>query len=198
MSNSSISANKLESNYSFSNFTVGKTNKFAYAAATTVAECMMDNKYNPLFIYGPSGAGKTHLLHAIWSCASTARPDLCIAFINAHEYYDEREAAIQSSSVAVFQNKYKNADLFLIDDIQYLTGKLATQDELLGLIDSLYNQNKQIVFAYNGAPYQDRRLSEHFNTRYANRTGLLCDMLPPDDDLIAAIAVNKAGMHKLD
>lgn len=175
--------------YTFENFIVGSSNKFAHAAAMAVAEGQT-NKFNPLFIYGPSGLGKTHLLYAIRHVVRKTHPDYNIVYVKGDDFTNELIMAIQAGKNIEFREKYRNADLFLIDDIQFIAGKTATQEEFFHTFNSLYQLNRQIVFTSDRPPNEIMRLTDRLKTRF--ESGLLADIQPPDYETRVAIINNKA------
>jgi len=175
--------------FSFENFIVGPSNKFAHSAAVAVASHPGD-VYNPLFIYGPPGVGKTHLLYAIANGIRKANPDANIVYIKGDQFTNELIAAIQSGKNIEFRSKYREADLFLIDDVQFLAGKEATQEEFFHTFNTLYEAHKQIVMTSDRKPSDMLTLEERLRTRF--EWGLLADIQPPDYETRMAILKNKA------
>ncbi|MCL2366466.1 MAG: chromosomal replication initiator protein DnaA [Oscillospiraceae bacterium] len=176
--------------YTFDNFVVGNSNKFAHAAAVAVGEGREKHGYNPLFIYGESGLGKTHLLHAIRHSISRKFPHYKIVYVKGEEFLNEFIIALQKKRMDEFRDKYRVADLFLIDDIQFIAGKIETQEEFFNTFNSLYEHGKQIVFTSDRPPSEIHRLEDRLRTRF--ESGLLADIQPPDDALRVAIIRNKA------
>ncbi len=175
--------------YTFENFVVGSSNKFAHAAAMAVAEGQTD-KFNPLFIYGPSGLGKTHLLYAIRHVVRRRHPNYNIVYVKGDDFTNELITAIQAGKNIEFREKYRNADLFLMDDIQFIAGRTATQEEFFHTFNSLYQLNRQIVFTSDRPPNEIMRLTDRLKTRF--ESGLLADIQPPDYETRVAIINNKA------
>ena len=175
--------------YTFNNFVVGPSNRFAYSAALAAAQTP-GKVYNPLFIYGPPGIGKTHLLYAIANGIRNENPDANVVYINGEQFTTELVAAIQSGKNIEFRNKYREADLFLIDDIQFIAGKEATQEEFFHTFNKLYEGNKQIVMTSDRKPSDMLTLEERLRTRF--EWGLLADIQPPDYETRVAIVRNKA------
>jgi len=176
--------------YTFDNFVVGNSNKFAHAAAVAVGEGHQKQNYNPLFIYGESGLGKTHLLHAIRHAISTSFPHYKIVYVKGDEFLNELIVAIRKGSMVEFRDKYRGADLFLIDDIQFIAGRMETQEEFFNTFNALYESGKQIVFTSDRPPSEIHRLEDRLRTRF--ESGLSADIQPPDDALRVAIIKNKA------
>ena len=175
--------------FTFDNFVVGPSNNFSYNAACAVA----DNPgivYNPLFIYGPPGVGKTHLLYAIANGIRKNNPDVNIVYIKGDQFTIELIAAIQSGKNIEFRNKYREADLFLIDDIQFIAGKESTQEEFFHTFNKLYEEHKQIVMTSDRKPSDMLTLEDRLRSRF--EWGLLADIQPPDYETRMAIIKNKA------
>ncbi len=175
--------------FSFENFVVGPSNRFAHGAAIAVANAPGD-VYNPLFIYGPPGVGKTHLLYAIANGIRRQDPDAKIVYIKGDEFTNELIAAIQQGRQAEFKNKYRQADLMLIDDIQFIAGKESTQQEFFHTFNALYESRKQIVMTSDRKPSDMPTLEDRLRTRF--EWGLLADIQPPDYETRMAILKNKA------
>ncbi|MCL2152952.1 MAG: chromosomal replication initiator protein DnaA [Oscillospiraceae bacterium] len=176
--------------YTFENFVVGNSNKFAHAAALAVGEGLPKQGYNPLFIYGESGLGKTHLLHAIRHSISKKYPHYRIACVKGDEFLNELILAIQQGKMIEFREKYRGADFFLMDDIQFIAGKIETQNEFFNTFNTLYELGKQIVFTSDRPPSEMHRLEDRLKTRL--ESSLQADIQPPDDALRVAIIRNKA------
>ena len=175
--------------FSFENFVVGPSNRFAHGAAIAVANSPGDI-YNPLFIYGPPGVGKTHLLYAIANGIRRQNPDAKIIYIKGDEFTNELIAAIQKGSQHEFKNKYRQADLMLVDDIQFIAGKEQTQNEFFHTFNALYESGKQIVLTSDRKPSDMPTLEDRLRTRF--EWGLLADIQPPDYETRMAILKNKA------
>jgi len=176
--------------YTFDNFVVGDSNKFAHAAALAVSDGQPKQGYNPLFIYGESGLGKTHLLHAIRHSITTKLPHYKIASVKGDEFLNELILAIQQGRMVEFREKYRGADFFLMDDIQFIAGKIETQNEFFNTFNTLYELGKQIVFTSDRPPSEMHRLEDRLRTRL--ESSLQADIQPPDDALRVAIIRNKA------
>jgi len=174
--------------YTFEHFVVGNSNKFAHAAALAVADGKRD--YNPLFIHGESGVGKTHLLCAIRHAVENKFPHYNIVYIKGEDFLNELILAIKQSENVKFREKYRSADFFLIDDIQFIAGKTATQEEFFHTFNTLYELGKQIVFTSDRPPKEMLTLEDRIRGRF--ESGLLADIQPPDEVLRRAIIKSKA------
>ena len=175
--------------FTFDNFVVGSSNRFAHAAAVSVANNPAET-YNPLFIYGPSGLGKTHLLYAIASVVHKNHPSYNIVYIKGDQFTNELIAALQEGRNNEFRNKYRNADLFLVDDIQFIAGKESTQEEFFHTFNNLYENHHQIVLTADRPPNEMLRLEDRLKTRF--EWGLIADIQPPDFETRMAIIKNKS------
>ena len=170
--------------FTFDNFVVGSSNRFAHAAAVSVANNPAET-YNPLFIYGPSGLGKTHLLYAIASVVHKNHPSYNIVYIKGDQFTNELIAALQEGRNNEFRYKYRNADLFLVDDIQFIAGKESTQEEFFHTFNNLYENHHQIVLTADRPPNEMLRLEDRLKTRF--EWGLIADIQPPDYETRMAI-----------
>ena len=175
--------------FSFENFVVGPSNRFAHSAAIAVSNTP-GQVYNPLFIYGPPGVGKTHLLYAIANGIRKHNPGANIVYIKGDQFTNELIAAIQTGKNIEFRSKYREADLFLIDDVQFIAGKEATQEEFFHTFNKLYEEHKQIVMTSDRKPSDMAALEDRLRTRF--EWGLLADIQPPDYETRMAILRNKA------
>ena len=175
--------------FTFEHFVVGKSNNMAHAAAKAVAEGNT-KQYNPLFIYGNSGLGKTHLLHAIRLRVRERHPEYNIVYVKGDDFITELIAAISTGKTLAFKEKYRHADLFLMDDVQFIAGKEQTQEEFFHTFNALYEFNKQIVFTSDRPPSEISRLEDRLKTRF--ESGLIVDIQPPDYETRMAIIRNKA------
>lgn len=189
----------LNKDATFDNFVPGESNRFARAAAFAVSEAP-GNSYNPLFIYGGSGLGKTHLLNAIGNYALNLYPDLKVRYVNSEEFTNEfieavKEGAGNDGQITEFNRRYREVDLLLIDDIQFLGGKTGTLETFFHTFNALYNANKQIVVASDVAP----KLLQNFEQRLISRfeMGLTVDVQPPNQETRIAILRMKASTSKL-
>ena len=186
----------LESDaFTFGTYVVGPQNKMAYAAARAVAEKPAEH-YNPLFIYGDSGLGKTHLLYAIAHQVRSRQPDARIVYIKGDDFTNELIAAIRAGSTEDFRMKYRVADLLLVDDIQFIAGKESTQEEFFHTFNSLHDAHKQIVIASDRPAKEIKSLEERLRTRF--EWGLTADVQPPDFETRVAIVKRKAELLHLD
>ena len=181
----------LNPKYTFETFVVGSNNKFAHAAAQAVA-ANPSGAYNPLFIYGPSGLGKTHLLTAIRLEIQKNHPDFNILYVDGEAFTNEIITAIRDNSTAEFHQKYRAADVLLVDDIQFIGGKDSTQEEFFHTFNTLYNAGKQIVLASDRPPKEIKSLEDRLRTRF--EWGLTADIQPPDFETRVAIIKRKAGL----
>ena len=175
--------------YTFERFVVGSSNKFAHAAARAVADHPAQN-YNPLFIYGESGLGKTHLLYAIAHTIHNNHPDYRIVYIKGDAFTNELIQAIREGRNQEFREKFRAADVFLMDDVQFIAGRDSTQEEMFHTFNTLYELKKQIVFTSDRPPKEMLRLEDRLKTRF--EWGLLADIQPPDYETRMAIIKNKA------
>ena len=175
--------------FSFDNFVVGPSNRFAHSAAIAVSKTP-GQVYNPLFIYGPAGVGKTHLLYAIANGIRKQNPNANIVYIKGDEFTNELIAAIANGKNIEFRSKYRESDLFLIDDIQFIAGKESTQEEFFHTFNKLYEEHKQIVMTSDRKPSDMLTLEDRLRTRF--EWGLLADIQPPDYETRMAILKNKA------
>ncbi len=176
--------------YTFDRFIVGNSNKFAHAAAVAVAE-KPGTTYNPLFIYGNSGLGKTHLLLAIGAYISENHPEKQIAYIKGDEFTNQLVKSIKDGTAEEFRTKYRNVDLFLVDDIQFIAGKQQTQNEFFHTFNSIFEAGHQIVITSDRPPLEMSTLDDRLRTRF--EWGLMADIQPPDLETRMAIIRNKAG-----
>ena len=176
--------------FSFDNFVVGPSNRFAHGAAKAVTN-QPGQVYNPLFIYGPPGIGKTHLLYAIANGIRKNNPDVNIVYIKGDEFTNELIRAITSGKNIEFHSKYREADLFLIDDIQFIAGKDSTQEEFFHTFNALYENHKQIVMTSDRKPSDMLTLEDRLRTRF--EWGLLASIEAPDYETRMAIIKKKAS-----
>lgn len=180
----------LESDaFTFGTYVVGPQNKMAYAAARAVAEKPAEH-YNPLFIYGDSGLGKTHLLYAIAHQVRQRQPEARIVYIKGDDFTNELIASIRENRNAEFREKYRQTDILLMDDIQFIAGKIQTQEEFFHTFNTLYESKRQIVLTSDRSPKEMQLLDDRLQTRF--EWGLLVDVQPPDFETRLAIVKNKA------
>ncbi|HUS20979.1 MAG TPA: chromosomal replication initiator protein DnaA [Aeromicrobium sp.] len=189
-----IAEARLNPRYVFENFVIGASNRFAHAAAVAVAEAP-GNSYNPLVIHGQSGLGKTHLLHAIGNYVLNLYPSARVRYVNTEEFTNDVINAIGDRRTAELQHKYREVDVLLVDDIQFLERKEATQSEFFHTFNALHNANKQIVMTSDRPPKQLKTLEERMLSRFA--WGLQTETLPPDLETRIAILRKKAAAEKL-
>ena len=186
---------EFNSQFTFDTFVVGSSNQHAFSAAEAVAE-ERTTVYNPLFLYGQSGLGKTHLLYAIANRIQQKHPEYNIVYIKGDQFTNEFIEAVRSGKNFEFRDKYRNADLFLIDDIQFIAGKDATQEEFFHTFNTLYENKRQIVLTSDRVPSDMLRLEDRLRTRF--EWGLIVDIQPPDYETRYAIIKNKALSYGLE
>ena len=187
-------SNRLNDKYTFETFVIGSSNRFAHAAAVAVAE-QPARAYNPLFIYGGSGLGKTHLLHAIGHYAQTLYPGVHVRYVSSEEFTNEFINSIRDDKAASFQRRYREVDVLLVDDIQFLSEKERTQEEFFHTFNTLHNANKQIVVTSDQPPRQLPHFEERMRSRF--EWGLLVDIQPPDLETRIAILRRKSQQERL-
>ena len=175
--------------YTFDNFIVGTSNKFAHAACVAVANHPADN-YNPLFIYGPSGLGKTHLMSAIVNEIKRKNPKAKVVYIKGEEFTNEMIESLANKTMNKFHEKYRTCDILLIDDIQFIAGKTSTQEEFFHTFNTLHENCSQIVLSSDRPPKDIATLEDRLKTRF--EWGLIADIQPPDLELRIAIIKKKA------
>lgn len=175
--------------YTFENFIVGSTNKFAHAACVAVANNPATN-YNPLFIYGNSGLGKTHLLYATINRMKQNNPNINIIYTKGEDFTNQMIACLTSKTMEDFRDKYRTCDVLLIDDIQFIAGKISTQEEFFHTFNALYEEKKQIILTSDRPPRDIKTLEDRLKSRF--EWGLIADIEPPDLELRIAIIKKKA------
>lgn len=188
------SDSRLSPKYTFDTFVIGSSNRFAHAAAVAVAE-QPAKAYNPLFIYGGSGLGKTHLLHAIGHYTRSLYNGAKVRYVSSEEFTNEFINSIRDDKAAVFQRKYRDIDVLLVDDIQFLSGKVQTQEEFFHTFNTLHNANKQIVVTSDLPPKQLQDFEDRMRSRF--EWGLITDVQPPDLETRIAILRKKTAQEKL-
>lgn len=176
--------------YTFDSFIVGNSNKYAHAAAIAVSE-KPGTVYNPLFIYGNSGLGKTHLLLSIGNSLHARNPDTKVAYVKGDEFMNQMVRSIKESTQDEFRQKYRYVDLFLVDDIQFIAGKIGVQEEFFHTFNALFEAGKQIVITSDRPPLEMVKLEDRLRTRFEG--GLMADVQPPDMETRMAIIRNKAA-----
>jgi chromosomal replication initiator protein len=188
------SDSRLSPKYTFDTFVIGSSNRFAHAAAVAVAE-QPAKAYNPLFIYGGSGLGKTHLLHAIGHYTRSLYNGAKVRYVSSEEFTNEFINSIRDDKAAVFQRRYRDIDVLLVDDIQFLSGKVQTQEEFFHTFNTLHNANKQIVVTSDLPPKQLQDFEDRMRSRF--EWGLITDVQPPDLETRIAILRKKTAQEKL-
>lgn len=189
----SVLGTPLNPKYTFSSFVEGNSNRFARAACMAVAESPAKS-YNPLFIYGGVGLGKTHLLQAIGNFVMQTNPEMRILYVSSETFMNEMIASISSGTMRAFRDRFRTVDVLLIDDIQFLVGKESTQEEFFHTFNDLYNMHKQIVATSDSHP-KEINLEERLRSRF--EWGLVSDIQPPDFETRVAILSKKAELEKV-
>lgn len=181
--------------YTFDNFIVSSSNKFAHAACVAVARKPAKD-YNPLFIYGPSGIGKTHLLYAITNQLREKNPEIKVIYIKGEDFTNQMIECLSRQAMHEFREKYRDCDVLLIDDIQFIAGKVSTQEEFFHTFNALYENHKQIILTSDRQPREIKTLEDRLKTRF--EWGLIADIQPPDLELRIAIIKKKAEQVHVD
>lgn len=181
----------LNPKYTFENFVTGTSNQFAQAAAFAVAETP-GKTYNPLFLYGGVGLGKTHLMNAIGNKVLAQRPDFSVIYVSSEQFTNEVVSSMRHDKMTDFKEKYRNLDLLLLDDVQFIANKTATQEEFFYTFNALYEKQKQIVISCDRPPREISEVTDRLRSRF--NMGLIADIQPPDIETKMAIIYKKADL----
>ena len=190
----SAAQTRLNEKYTFDTFVPGASNRFAHAAAVAVAETPAES-YNPLFIWGDSGLGKTHLLHGIGHYAQKLYPGIRVRYVSSEEFTNDFINSLRDDRKEAFRRRYRDVDVLLVDDVQFLEGKEGTQEEFFHTFNTLYNANRQIVISSDRPPKRLETLEDRVRTRFA--WGLITDIQPPELETRIAILRKKAQLDRL-
>jgi chromosomal replication initiator protein len=184
----------LNPKYTFENFVIGPSNQFAHAAAKAVAEAP-GKIYNPLFIYGGVGLGKTHLITAIGNAVIDKKPDISVIFVSAEQFTNEVVSAIRHEKMGELKDKYRNIDLLLLDDIHFIANKTQTQEEFFHTFNTIYERQRQIVISSDRPPKEIGAVTDRLRSRFS--MGLIADIQPPELETKVAILQRKAETEKI-
>ncbi|MFZ5908257.1 MAG: chromosomal replication initiator protein DnaA [Nitrospirota bacterium] len=184
----------LNPKYTFENFVIGPSNQFAHAAANAVAEAP-GKAYNPFFVYGGVGLGKTHLITAIGNAVIDKRPDVSVIYVSAEQFTNEVVSAIRHEKMGELKNKYRNVDLLLLDDIHFIANKTQTQEEFFHTFNAIYERQKQIVISSDRPPKEIGAVTDRLRSRFS--MGLIADIQPPELETKVAILLKKAEHEKI-
>ena len=193
--NDAIAKSNLRPDYTFENFIVGESNKHAHATCLAVADSPGQEKFNPLFLYGGSGLGKTHLMQSIAHYILQHNSNMKVLYVPSNKFTNEIIEAISKNKTEEFRNKYRTVDVLLIDDIQYLIGKASTQQEFFDTFNALHDEGKQIILSSDKPPKEIKTLDERFRSRF--EWGVPIDIHAPDYETRMAILKNKAEIKGL-
>ncbi len=184
----------LNPKYTFNNFVVGASNQFAHAACMAVSN-RPAKTYNPLFIYSGAGLGKTHLLNAIGNKLLSEKPELSVLYVSGEKFTNDLIHSLQNGKMDNFRNKYRKIDVLLVDDVHFIAGKTATQEEFFHTFNTLHNAEKQIILTSDRPPKEINHLEERLKSRF--QWGLISDIVPPDLEIREAILYKKADAEKI-
>lgn len=190
-----LEASKLNPGYTFENFVVGSSNQLAFAVGKAISEAP-GKVYNPLFLYGGVGLGKTHLMQAIGKAALNHNPKLKVLYTTSESFTNSMIEAIQNRTTKEFRNKYRNLDILIIDDIQFIAGRETTQEEFFHTFNELYGTGKQVIISSDRPPAAISKLEERLRSRFEG--GMIADIQPPDLDMKEAILLSKVRQRGLD